>query len=59
MLLNLLQVEGIEPEELMRRSYRQFQTERRLPGMKKKLEELQVGEKVCEPRCIIDHVQNV
>ncbi|KDD74403.1 hypothetical protein H632_c1338p0, partial [Helicosporidium sp. ATCC 50920] len=41
MLLNLLQVEGIEPEELMRRSYRQFQTERRLPGMKKKLEELQ------------------
>ena len=33
MLLNMLRVEGAEPEELMRRSYRQFQAERVLPAL--------------------------
>ena len=42
MLLNLLRVEGVEPEELMRRSYRQFQTERSLPTLHRKLKLLQV-----------------
>ena len=33
MLLNMLRVEGAEPEELMKRSYRQFQAERALPAL--------------------------
>lgn len=43
MLLNLLKVEGVEPEELMRRSYRQFQTQRMLPTLQRQLKELEVG----------------
>jgi ATP-dependent RNA helicase DOB1 len=36
MLLNLLRAEGADPEGLMRRSYRQFQTERQLPQLQLK-----------------------
>lgn len=43
MLLNLLKVEGVEPEELMRRSYRQFQTQQMLPSLQRELKELEVG----------------
>lgn len=43
MLLNLMRVEGVEPEELMHRSYRQFQTERLLPALQQKLRRLEVG----------------
>lgn len=42
MLINLLRAEGVEPEELMRRSYRQFQNERRLPIMQRKLKAIEV-----------------
>lgn len=38
MLLNMLRVEGHEPEDLMKRSYRQFQVERALPELENKLE---------------------
>ncbi|RMZ55556.1 hypothetical protein APUTEX25_000139, partial [Auxenochlorella protothecoides] len=41
MLLNLMRVEGVEPEELMHRSYRQFQTERLLPALQQKLRRLE------------------
>jgi ATP-dependent RNA helicase DOB1 len=37
MLLNMLKVEDASPEELMKRSYRQFQAERALPGLEMKL----------------------
>lgn len=41
MLLNMLKVEDASPEELMRRSYRQFQAERALPALEAKLEALE------------------
>jgi ATP-dependent RNA helicase DOB1 len=41
MLLNMLKVEDASPEELMRRSYRQFQAERALPGLEAKLAALE------------------
>lgn len=31
MILNLMRMEGGDPQDVMRRSYRQFQTERALP----------------------------
>ncbi|EFN51100.1 hypothetical protein CHLNCDRAFT_141429 [Chlorella variabilis] len=41
MLLNLLRVEGVEPEELMARSYRQFQMERALPQLEARVRRLE------------------
>lgn len=41
MLLNMLKVEDASPEELMKRSYRQFQAERALPGLEVKLAALE------------------
>jgi len=41
MLLNMLKVEDASPEELMKRSYRQFQAERALPGLEEKLAALE------------------
>jgi hypothetical protein len=38
----LRRVEGVEPEELMARSYRQFQTERALPGLEARVKKLEV-----------------
>ena len=43
MLLNLLRVEGGEPEHLLRASYRQFQVERSLPALQQRIAALQVG----------------
>lgn len=40
MLVNLLRVEGIEPEYIIRRSFHQFQSESSVPVMKTKLKEL-------------------
>ena len=42
MLLNILRTEGTAPEELMRRSYRQFQTERALPALEAQAAALEV-----------------
>ncbi|KAI3427412.1 hypothetical protein D9Q98_010327 [Chlorella vulgaris] len=41
MLLNLLRVEGVEPEQLMARSYRQFQMERALPELEARVAKLE------------------
>ncbi|GAB4818279.1 hypothetical protein N2152v2_005325 [Parachlorella kessleri] len=41
MLLNLLRVEGADPETLMRLSYRQFQTERALPALEARVARLE------------------
>ena len=41
MLLNMLKVPDASPEELMRRSYRQFQAERALPSLEAKLTALE------------------
>jgi len=40
MLVNLLRVEGIEPEYIIKRSFHQFQSESSVPAMKNKLREL-------------------
>ncbi len=40
MLVNLLRVEGIEPEYIIKRSFHQFQSESSVPAMKTKLREL-------------------
>ena len=42
MLLNMLRVEGANPEALLRASYRQFQMERSLPALEKKVHQLEV-----------------
>ncbi len=39
MLVNLLRVEGIEPEYIIKRSFHQFQSESSVPAMKNKLRE--------------------
>ena len=41
MLLNLMRVEGVDPETLIKKSFHQFQSDRALPGYEKKLGELQ------------------
>ena len=41
MIINLLRVEGIEPEYIIKRSFHQFQSERAVPGLKNKAAELQ------------------
>lgn len=41
MLINLMKVEGASPEELMRRSYRQFQLQRSLPQLEERVEKLE------------------
>jgi len=40
MIINLLRVEGIEPEYIIKRSFHQFQSERAVPGLKSKVQEL-------------------
>ena len=40
MLVNLMRVEGIDPNYIIKRSFHQFQSERQVPQMKKKLKEL-------------------
>ncbi len=40
MIINLLRVEGIEPEYIIKRSFRQFQSEREVPELKTKLNEM-------------------
>jgi len=40
MLVNLLRVEGVEPEYIIKRSFHQFQCESSVPAMKEKLKEL-------------------
>ena len=42
MLLNMLRVEGANPEALLRASYRQFQMERSLPDLEQKVQDLEV-----------------
>ena len=42
MLLNLLLSEALEPEALLRQSFRQFQTERSLPALRARIAALQV-----------------
>lgn len=39
----LCRVEGVDPETLMQRSYRQFQMERALPGLEARVARLEVG----------------
>lgn len=41
MLLNLMRVEGVDPEYLIRRSFHQFQTDRNFPKLEQKLLELE------------------
>lgn len=43
MLLNMLRVEGANPEALLRASYRQFQMERSLPDLERKVQDLEVS----------------
>lgn len=40
MLLNLLRVEGVDPEMLIKRSFHQFQSDKALPGLEQRLAEL-------------------
>jgi ATP-dependent RNA helicase DOB1 len=40
MLVNLMRVEGIDPEYIIKRSFHQFQSERTVPQIKKKVKEL-------------------
>ena len=40
MIINLLRVEGIEPEYIIKRSFHQFQSERAVPSLKSKVQEL-------------------
>lgn len=42
MLLNMLRVEGANPEALLRASYRQFQMERSMPELERKVQQLEV-----------------
>jgi hypothetical protein len=42
MLLNLMCFEGADPEQLIRLSYRQFQTERALPALEAQVKKLEV-----------------
>lgn len=42
MLLNMLRVEGASPEALLRASYRQFQMERSMPELERKVQQLEV-----------------
>ena len=42
MLLNMLRVEGANPEKMLRVSYRQFQMERSLPHLERKVQQLEV-----------------
>lgn len=39
MLLNMMRIEDIHPEDIIIKSFHQFQNERELPQLKKKLEE--------------------
>jgi ATP-dependent RNA helicase DOB1 len=39
MLLNMMRIEDIHPEDIIMKSFHQFQNERELPQLKKKLEE--------------------
>ena len=39
MLLNMMRIEDIHPEDIIMKSFHQFQNERELPQMKRKLEE--------------------
>ncbi|KAL3145466.1 hypothetical protein ABBQ32_003293 [Trebouxia sp. C0010 RCD-2024] len=41
MLLNMLRVEGANPEALLRASYRQFQMERSMPELERKVQQLE------------------
>ena len=43
MLLNILRTDGSDPQQLMRLSYRQFQTERALPTLESRVLRLEVG----------------
>lgn len=43
MLLNILRTDGSDPQQLMRLSYRQFQTERALPTLEARVHQLEVG----------------
>ncbi|KAL7713988.1 Helicase [Entamoeba marina] len=45
MLLNLMKLEAADPEGLISKSFRQFQTNNRLPELQKKLKELEENEK--------------
>ena len=45
MLLNLMKLEAADPEGLISKSFRQFQTNNRLPELQKKLVELEENEK--------------
>jgi len=39
MLLNMMRIEDIHPEDIIMKSFHQFQNERELPQLKRKLEE--------------------
>ena len=41
MLLNLMRVEGVDPETLIKKSFHQFQSDKALPGFEKRLIELE------------------
>ena len=43
MLLNMLRVEDADPEALLRASYKQFQMEKSLPQLERKVQELQAS----------------
>jgi hypothetical protein len=43
MLLSLMRVEGVEPEQLMRRSYRQYQAECELPALERRVAQLKAS----------------
>lgn len=43
MLLNLLLSEALDPEALLRKSFRQFQTERSLPALRLRSQQLEVA----------------
>ena len=43
MLLNLMRLEGQDPAEVMRRSFRQFQTERAVPHLQRRVKELEAA----------------
>ncbi|KAL6058327.1 Exosome RNA helicase MTR4 [Balamuthia mandrillaris] len=45
MLLNLLRVEGVDPEYLIKRSFHQFQNDRSLPQRQERLQELEEKKK--------------
>ncbi|CAG9465443.1 unnamed protein product [Pedinophyceae sp. YPF-701] len=43
MLLNMMRLEGSKPEEIMSRSFRQFQAERAIPGLERRLAQLEAS----------------